>query len=170
MRRITFLVVVLGLGCGGRPAPVLAPEPGDRVRVTAPDLGINRYMGRVSAVDDDTLTVDTLHLAFASVTGLDVFRGRKSFGAGKGAGLGFLIGAGGGAVIGALFGLSPNAQCAFENSGPCPGFLAAFGAVLGGVTGTLVGVVSGALIKTDRWVSFGPQRDGRFGFGASVRF
>jgi hypothetical protein len=44
----------------------------------------------------------------------------------------------------------------------------------------LLGVIIGGFIwKTDRWeevpldrlrVSFGPQRDGRFGFGASVRF
>ena len=42
-----------------------------------------------------------------------------------------------------------------------------------------VGAITGALIKTDHWedvpldrvrVSFGPQRDGRFALGASVRF
>ena len=48
----------------------------------------------------------------------------------------------------------------------------------GAVVGTLLGLMVGRVIMTDRWrevpldrvrVSFGPQRDGRLGVGASVR-
>ena len=45
--------------------------------------------------------------------------------------------------------------------------------------GGVVGLLGGALIKSERWeevpldrlrVNLGPQRDGRWGLGASVRF
>ena len=56
---------------------------------------------------------------------------------------------------------------------------AAIGAGVVSVAGAMVGIVVGALIKTERWeevpfdqlrVSFVPQRDGRLGIGLSVRF
>ncbi len=187
MRDVTCLLAVVSLVplvtlSAQAPPPV---EPGQRVRVTAPELGVRKQAGKFVTLRGDTLVLaadSTMNYPLTSVTGLDVFGGRKSFGAGKGAGLGFLIGAGGGAVIGALFGLSPDAECSFWDSsasGPCPGTLAIVGAILGGVTGTLVGVVSGALVKTDRWeevpldrlrVSFAPQRDRRIALGVLVRF
>lgn len=64
---------------------------------------------------------------------------------------------------------------AFVNPAAC----AAAGGVIFGAAGALLGALIGATMKTERWVSvpldelrvsFGPQRDGRFGFGASVRF
>jgi len=63
MRSITFLVAVLAVtpvtSVSGQQRPPV--EPGDRVRVTAPDLGINKYTGVLGAVDRDTLAVDTLN-------------------------------------------------------------------------------------------------------------
>ena len=53
------------------------------------------------------------------------------------------------------------------------------GGIAGFFGGMLVGALIGSAIRGDRWkevpldrvrVSLGPQRDGRFGFGASVRF
>ena len=66
MRPITFLVSVLAVACGGRPAPIVAPEPGEQVRVTAPDVGIHKQTGRLTAVGADTLTMDSLRVAVAS--------------------------------------------------------------------------------------------------------
>ncbi len=60
-----------------------------------------------------------------------------------------------------------------------PGANVAAGGVIGGLGGLVVGALIGSAIETDRWVdvpldrlrvSLGPQRDSRFGFGASVRF
>ncbi len=168
MRHITFLLPVLAVACGGRPAPIMAPEPGDRVRVTAPDVGINKHTGQLKAMGADTLTVDTLRVAVASVTRLEVQRGRKSWGAGKGAlvGLGaavpFLV------VAVAIPDCGSNAGC-FDD-------WFAMGAV---ILFPAIGAITGALVKTDRWeelpldqlrVSFVPQRDGRFAFGLSVAF
>ncbi len=60
-----------------------------------------------------------------------------------------------------------------------PGVNVFAGGVIGGLGGLVTGAFIGLAIQTDRWqevpldrfrVSLGPQRDGGFGFGASVRF
>ncbi len=153
---------------------VTAQEPppvkvGARVRVTALSLGLNNHTGRLTAVDRDALTVDTLRIAVASVTRLDVHRGRKL--SVSGGILGFLGGAVvGGAVAYVAFQDDQGAPtCTNETS--CPLVIGAV-AVGGAAIGALVG-------RTDRWeevpldqlrVSVAPQRDGRFGLGLSVRF
>lgn len=97
----------------------------------------------------------------------------------KGAGIGLLVGAATGAVIGFASG---------DDTSSCSGwfclrFTAEEKAVLGAVglggLGAVIGLIAGAASGSERWqevsldrvrVSLGPQRDGRFGFGASVRF
>ncbi len=60
-----------------------------------------------------------------------------------------------------------------------PGANVAAGGVIGGLGGLVTRAFIGLEIQTDRWVdvpldrlrvSVGPQRDGRYGLGASVRF
>ncbi len=91
-----------------------------------------------------------------------------------GAGIGLLIGAFSGAFIGLASGDDP------------PGFLsftaeekAALGAFVFGGLGGVIGLIAGTASPGERWedvplnrlrVSVGPQRDGRFALGASVRF
>ncbi len=80
MRPITFLVAVLVVAPLTR-VTAQAPPPvkvGDRVRVTAPDLGLDKHTGTVRAMDNDTLVVDRWRVALLSVTRVDVHRGRKS--------------------------------------------------------------------------------------------
>ena len=84
MRTCSSLAVLLAAtipiltGCGGNPAPTVAPEPGARVRVTAPDVDGRRYDGTLVGLPADTIVVDTLRVAVASVTKFEVHRGRKS--------------------------------------------------------------------------------------------
>ncbi len=181
MRPVTFLVAVLAL------APlthVTAQEPppvnvGDRVRLTAPTLDIDKYDGTLRAMDRDTLIVDSLRVALLSVTRLDVHRGRKS-NAGKGALVGGIVGGVLGGVAGAvLAGFCEMNGGSSQPASECrPAFMAVGTLAVGGF-GALVGVVVGAGSTGDRWeevsldrlrVSFAPQRDGRFGLGLSVRF
>ena len=175
-KRICLSAVLLVLPLTATVAQEAPPplEPGTRVRVTAPD--IDKYDGTLQAMRGDTLTVDTLRIAVASVTRLDVYRGQKSK-TGKGA----LIGAGVGFVAGALTGL---ALCG-ERGTPCESdgsdYTAAAAVILGGggaLLGAGIGAVVGSQIKGDRWeevpldrlqVSFVPQRDG-FTLGFSVAF
>lgn len=122
--------------------------------------------------------VDTLRVALTQVTRLDVHRGTKG-NAGKGA----LIG---GSVLGAAgLGLSilfVAGGCEFVDSSGCDGSgpaVIAIGTAITFGAGALLGAVTGAFIKSDRWeevpvyqprVSFAPQRDGRFSLGLSVAF
>ncbi len=174
MRRATLVLALCLFPAVGLLIPLATLEaqlqPGQRVRITAPNLGISKHSGILVAADGDTLTVDTLRVALMNVTRLDVHRGRKSRVA-AGLGIGALTGAATLAVIGASLNI-----CQREDlEASCAGI----GAGVGAVGGSLVGLVIGAVIKTDRWeevpldrlrVSFGPQRDGRFGLGLSVRF
>ena len=141
--------------------------PGDRVRVTTPD--IERYDGTVQAIRGDFLTVDTLTVPRASITRLEVHRGRKGQ-----AHLGAAIGAVALGAAGVAVGI------AFCEGFECPkGEGAAVGGGAGVLVGGLLGLGIGALTKSDRWeevpldqlrVSFAPHRDGRLAFGFSWRF
>ncbi len=147
-------------------------QPGQRVRITAPQLGISKHSGTLVAVDGDTLTVGTLQVALMDVTRLDVYMGRKGQ-----SGTGAVVG---GLVVGVPFAFLLAAACEDDISDYCNAAGgAAVGLLVGGVAGALVGAIVGALINTDRWeevpldqlrVSVVPQRDGRFGLGLSVRF
>ena len=174
MRRASLAILLLA----ATPAVVLAQsvKPGDRVRVTAPPDFIP-YEGTLRTLTPDTLTVDTLRLSAASVTGVEVYRGRKS-NTWKGIGFGFAVGA----VSGVIIALQMDRLCYASTTGDCLGLkpeeVALVGATLGAIGG-LVGAFVGALIKSDRWeeapldqlrVNVAPQRDGGFAFGLSVAF
>ncbi len=195
MRRATILVAILAFTpLASATAQV---RPGARVRVTRLPICPPTHttcVGRSPRQDvgtfvrwsDDTLLVlsngNTLALPLDAVTRLDVSRGRKT-NTGKGAEIGFLLGG----VVGAVIGYASYEECVPQGprSWSCigPNFgsegAALGGALLGGLGGGVVGALIGASSKTDRWqevpldrvrVSLGPQRDGRFGLGASVRF
>jgi hypothetical protein len=191
MRRATSLIAILvftplaSLVARGFP-----PLRGDRVRIYASQTADGRYgrfAGSVVRSDSDSLvlrTADAVRVAapWPSIIRLEVSRGRKSHG-GRGAAFGALIGIPLGAVVGLAAyeecvprGGSWDFSCLFDWGSEYSAF---GGALVGGLGGVVVGALIGATIETDRWqevpldqlrVSFGPQRDGRFGFGASVRF
>ena len=149
-----------------------------------------KQIGTVVSWDGDTLHLDAerrtspqvyaLTVPRSSIIRLDVSWGKKS-----NAGLGTAIGLLAGGALGGLVGLG-----LFEEPEPCKGLLCFefgpenkseafwFGAMVGGLLGGAVGYLAGSP-GSDVWeevpldrlrVSLGPQRDGRFGFGASVRF
>ena len=176
MRRSHFIILLLT----ATPVVVAAQsvKPGDRVQVTAPDL--TRYDGTLQALTRDTLTVDTLRIAVASVTRLDVHRGRHA-----GIVRGVMIGAGVGAFIGFFVGAAqaqdPPPQCGIGQVF-CPGpnwEKALIYGLVGIPLGAGAGALLGRIFASNRWekvpldglrLSFAPQRDGRFAFGLSVRF
>ncbi len=149
-------------------------EPGARVRITAPDLGIEKQEATFQALRGDTLAVtadSAMALSLSSVTRLDVYRGQKS-NLLLGMGIGFAAGAGLGALMDAAVDCEEDFD--FSDESTCVGFAPAGGAV----GGLLVGTTAGLLIKSDRWeevpldrlrVSLVPRRDG-FALGLSVAF
>ena len=182
MRHATMLVAVLAFVPSASATAQVSIRPGARVRVTGhfcqfyPNcVGAQpeHRVGTFVAWKSDTLVVqsngDTLQVALMNVTRLDVYMGRKAQ-------------AGAGAVVGglAVVVLLAIAAATCDASFGCPtAGEAAKPLLIGGAAGAFVGALIGAATNTDRWeevpldqlrVSFGPQRDGRFGLGLSVRF
>ena len=148
MRNIILVVTAFTLVT---PAHVFAQgtpwvTPGAKVRVTAPTLGLDAQVGRVRETRGDTLVLetdvmrgghlraDTVHVAMATVTRLDVRTGGRGHwleGAGIGLALGLAIGAAS----------DDGSSRAYAPSAPAMG---------GGLLGIL-GAVIGGSIKSDRW-------------------
>ncbi len=194
MRHATILVAILAfVPLASATGQVQQPpiERGARVRVTTPPPpcptwytsctrdSLRRYVGTFVEWKADTLVVETkghtLALLWDSVTKLEVSQGQKR-NTREGALMGLLVGGVAGAVIAAA--IYEEYECGhlcFVDPATIP-MAVAVGVGLGGVA---VGATIGSLIKTDRWqeaplerlrLQVAPQRDGRFGLGASVRF
>jgi hypothetical protein len=150
-------------------------EPGQRVRVTAPSLGLDGHEERFSGVRGDTLVLTSMRCLVADVERLDVHAGRRSR-----AVTGGLIGAAAGVLIGIPVGVAEQSsyECDPDNAlAPCIPPLPTI-PIMFGVIGGALGALTGAFIKTDRWeevpldrlrVSVLPQRSG-VTLGISVAF
>ena len=182
MHPVTFLVATLAVAPLSSVTAQEQPPPvkvGDRVRVTAPGLGVPNRDGILRLLDADSLVMrpeyggpSRLVIPLASLTRFEVRRGGKSY-ALLGLGIGSVAGAGIGAIV-----LGNNEACT-RDFGLDTKSCAIIGAGIGAVAGLLLGAVVGAFFTTDRWeqvpldqlrVSFVPQRDGRFRLGLSVGF
>ncbi len=177
---ILFVLICIFVGASTEMAAQesLPVEPGVRVRVTAPECELRGQAATFRALRADTLVLETTECPLASVTRLDVSRGRKSH-----ALLGATIGLAAGA-LGAVIYCKSADKTEFYDKGECSTFFGndnltlAFAVIYGGLGGVAGGLV-GYLIKTERWeeiplerlrVSLAPQRDGGFALGFSVRF
>jgi len=173
MRALTFLAVLIFAPLADaitQEQPL--PEPGQRVRVTAPDLGINRQAATFSSLDGGVLIVtadSTMQRPLADVSRLDVYAGRKSNTL-----LGGTIGA---VVLGLTTTVIVSGVC--SETGGCSAGTEVIAGALGFAGGALVGAGIGAFIWTsDEWeevpldrlrVSVVPTRNG-FGIGARIAF
>ncbi len=194
MRHATMLVAILAfvpLAAATAQVPI---RRGERMRVTGPPVCQPTYtvcvgpprqsVGTFWAWQADSLIMErngnALALSLDSVTKLEVSQGQKSHTV-EGAIIGLLVGG----VAGAAIGYASYQECEPQGEffscildfGPEQSALG--GALVIGLGGGVVGALIGRSIKTDRWaevpldrvrVSLGPQRDGRLGIGASVRF
>ena len=189
MRHATILVAILALVPLASATAQL--RPGTRVRVTHPpicpvDLCVGtrqKSVGTFLAWKADSLVMesngDTLAVPQDFVTKLEVSTGRGYSKAQMRAGMigGFFVGSAIGIAIAAV--IAPREGCSGVGLKRTRGNCLFYGWTLGFLGGSLVGGVIGAGIPGDLWeevsldrlrVSFGPQRDGRFGLGLSVRF
>lgn len=153
--------------------------PGDRVRISAPGIGVERLVATVLTVKPDTIVVrngEPLALPFASVTKLEVSRDRKSR-ARLGMAIGFWSGAVAGGVIAARSLGDTEDTYWGGNLNLSDGTLFG-GALFGGIAGTLVGALIGSTFKVDQWeavplhrirVTIVPQRKGKLSVGVSLR-
>ena len=176
MRTIPLVLVLVLASYTDALAQQQPLQPGQRIRVTAPNSGMNKQAATFEAVESGVLLVtadSTMRCPLLDMTRLDVYRGRQGH-PGLGAGIGSAVGAATGVVIGIQL-------C--NSDWLCPdrymGWAVLAGAGIGGATGALLGAGIGALIKTDKWeevpldrlqLSMVPLRDGRFALGLSVEF
>lgn len=167
------MTIAVSASTAAAQSPVITQ--GQRVRLSAPSLGLERQPAVVEEYRGDALLViadSALSIPVTSLTRLEVYRGRHGH-FWKGAGIGFLAGA----VAGALLGPSLS-ECPSYGCDTSPALQRAVGGVAFGLAGGLVGGLVGGLAKTDRWVelpldqvrvSIAERRAG-FGVGVSVRF
>lgn len=162
---------------------------GARVRVTASPTTIrpSRYIGTVMAVNADTLVLKTydqsvslLMLPLASMTRIQVSRGRVSRGVNvlKGMGIGLLSGAVFGAIVGYATGVNGDYEDDSDCAGICPETredVAVISAVLFSGPGLIVGGLMGLLWDNERWkevplervrIGIAPYSHGGFLFSA----
>jgi hypothetical protein len=178
MRLITLMVSSLIVAPLATIASQQSPavKAGDRVRVIAPSVSGSPFVGTLVALEADSLvvhdTVNTWRLSLASVEQVDLSRGRKSH-ALLGAGIGLLVGAG----VGALAGSS--CEQVMYDTGITQGECIAIGAAAFGAAGALLGAVTGALVRTERWaqvpldrlkVSLAPANGRALTFSVAFRF
>ena len=172
MRAVTSLVaVLLPVAVSGLQSQQAMPiQSGQRVRITAPECGIQRWVTAFEEFDSGTLVMPTGSCPLDSVTRFEVSRGQKRRTL-SGLRNGFLSGMGIGIVTGSVL-------CAAEGCGEWAGCVVTMTSAIGAGAGLIIGGVAGSLIKTDRWeavpldrfrVSFAPQRDG-LALGVRVAF
>lgn len=128
---------------------------GERIRFEAPGVVAERYTGTVLQRTADSLLVGSgdapaLSLALASITRMDVSRGRS---AGAGARRGLLIGAGVGAVAGVVSAADLRSD---EPEGSLVALLAPVIVVVEAAIFGAVGAAIGAVVKREVWDSYTP--------------
>ncbi|NNF28510.1 MAG: hypothetical protein HKN73_14895 [Gemmatimonadetes bacterium] len=151
MLRLVKVLLLAGLII---PAPALAqtPEVGQRIRVTAPEVLTERRVGQLLWLDSDSLVLAGADTAPPerwvvppeAITRLEVFEGRRGH-----AGRGLLIGAGTGLALG-LIGISGDGTCSGSGNYGELCALVVTGTTLGG---GVLGLLIGAVVRTDRWNS-----------------
>jgi len=136
------------------PVPLLsqALEPGQRIRVTAPDVLAERQVGQLLWLDVDSLVLGSVSAPITqrwvippeSITQLEASEGRHGH-----AGRGFFLGAGVG-LVGGLIGISGQGTCTGSGN---YGEMCAMIVTGSAITGGLLGLLIGAATRSERWVS-----------------
>ena len=170
---------------GAPPAPTL--QVGQRVRVTIPSAGMDRYYATLEATSADTLVLsypgpqgDTIRsrVPLESVRSVEVYLGRRSYlGPGTVPALVF-VGAAVGALIGSRSGgTNVGIQPGLGEVGGAIGLLE--GALYGAGCGLLTGLIARTVLSSEHWINvpldrvrptLRPLPSGRLGLGASLAF
>ena len=129
------------------------PKNGDRIRITAASNALQNQVARVLSLRSDTLFLavapaETLAVALAGVTRLDVSTGRRRY-IGRGAAIGTLAGVTAGALAGFMAGDDPAGAWLRSTANE----KAVIGAVLLAAPGMVIGALVGAITVSDRWTS-----------------
>jgi hypothetical protein len=162
-RSTSLCLAVLSLGSFSLSLPAatgqISPRAGEKVRVTAPALGLEEAIGVVREAGVGTLLIDLdqtgadVLVRAREVERMEVALNQGSY-VGVGAVFGFLVGAGIGAAIGRARG-DTNCPNVFRGDEICLAWSqdskTVVGALLGGVAGAGIGTLIGKSFKKDIW-------------------
>jgi hypothetical protein len=167
MRVEASWLVLTGILVLTSPSEVLAQplQPGDRIRVTAAPILPESQRGHFISLDGDSLVLEGAGLDLGRagaapmrwavprdlVSQLERSEGYRGY-----AGRGFVIGAGVG-LVGGLIAISSGNGSACRGSGDY-GALCAFFVGISTVGGGALGLLVGALVRTERWTPVFPDR------------
>ena len=152
----------------------IAIAPGQRVRVTAPELGVDRQVAEFEALDGGLLTLkadSTLQYPLSAVTRLELYAGQRSH-FWRGVGTGFV----GGYAVGFLTWVVAIGYC--YPGASTLSCAAVLGGGMGAIAGTFIGALVGLAVRTDKWeevsldgvrLQIMTSQDG-LGIAVSVRF
>jgi hypothetical protein len=168
LKNLAIVAALLAPTSVARAQAVGAPAPGDRVRVTAPSIAIDRRAAQLVARDGDTLHLlfpggaNAVAVPASAITQLEVSRGTYRPVAHHG-----LAGLAVGATLGVVIGMFENTKGCGQQLGFSCGeerSMAMFAmGVIGGAVGGVVGIMVGSA-PVERWqpapLDTPPQRQG----------
>ena len=147
----TLLLMMNLAACAGNPEPI-GPEGivGERARVRF-DVG-RSDVGTLRGLSGDTVSLETephvlRRIQLSPTARLEISRGMES-NAGRGAGLGALVGGVGLAIVAAAGSCSDDGDIIEFSPGEC----ALMGGLAGAGAGALVGLIVGSMSESERWV------------------
>jgi hypothetical protein len=120
--------------------------PGERVRVTSTLFNGKKIVGSVGTIETDFFLLNVedqpapLNIPFSTITRLEISQGRKAKTI-TGSIAGLIVGAGVGALVG-------NTE---KEGSSSPEMVVVAYAAIGGLAGSLLGLVVGSAIHTERW-------------------
>ena len=180
MRHHRYLLVVLAFVASATEAQqVTSHAPGSRVRLTPAytDTSVGRagriIEGRLVSMDHDSVTITLkgntrqLSLPFSAVDRLDVAAGRDR---GKGALIGATIGGGLAAGFGLVTIHCSEPQPCIGSKGGWVATYGMLGAIVGGITGLMIGTAKWDHVDVPLKVAITPLRGGGVGAGLAMRF
>ena len=168
---IAWCLAIAAPSANAQLAPLVALQPGTRVRVQAPVVLAGSLEATVTARARDTVTLTTsggvaVPVPLAAITAVDVSRGRSH---GDGAVKGLAWGAGAGLVVGVVSAIVYDARSDECGAEPCnndlsPGEVAAGGLISGAVLGAGIGAIMGVehweRLTIPTYVAVRPTRTG----------
>jgi hypothetical protein len=157
--RLAFALTFVAPALPAQP-PVIPTWPvasESRVRVLSPVLGDKKQVGVAVAATRDTLSfrgekqLSYVSIHTSDIRQLEISQGKHTRLA-KGALLGGLIGAATGAALGVAFKINGSHECDSCVLTTSPAWDALYGAILGGIPGTVVGMFVMGGRRWDTWV------------------
>jgi hypothetical protein len=148
--RIWFIVLMYLINTNISSAQITSLSEGNRIRVWAPVIINNKIIGNLIGFSKDTLTIryndSILPIPVSTIISLEKSKIRSKMG--RGAALGALTGT----VLSGGLAWAAVSSASVDNYNFINPKAVGIAALIGGLSGTLIGAVIGSTQKVDRWI------------------